>query len=359
MGRLWDALVRKSAPSHPFLSHDWFLSWWDAFAGERRLHIVVVHEDGEPIAIAPLMRGRGRVLGIGLELIEPMLNDHTPRYEFILTARPTAACRAIWEHLRDLDERWHVFAGRQLPSGSATLDGLARCAAEDGYLVGRRPGDVSPYVPFSGTWARYYSTLSRNHRAKVTKGLNRLRRVADVRLETVARGDDIDAALADGFAIEAAAWKARHGTAIVSHDELVRFYRELADRAAAAGLLRLLFLNVGGRRVAFAYALEAGNRLYVLKAGYDPEYARYSPYNLLCALVFQDGFARRLDEYEFLGGDDPWKRRWSDHVRTHEWLYVFAPTPPMRALYDVKCRLLPFLQRQRSFVRVRDALFAR
>ena len=357
MGPLWDALVRRARPAHPFLSHDWFRSWWDAFGRDRRLHIVVVHDDSGPIAIAPLMRGRGHVLGFGVECVEPMVNDHTPRFEFILASRPHAACRAIWEHLCDAGETWETLFVRQLPAGSVTLESLAACAELDGYLVGTRAGDASPYVSFSGTWTRYYGARSRNHRSKVNKGLNRLRRIGDVRLETVTGSDAIGPALADGVRIEAAAWKARHGTAIASDGAVERFYRELGARAAQAGTLRLLFLNVAGRRIAFAYALETGNRLFALKAGYDPEFARYSPYNVLCALVFQDGFARRLDEYEFLGGHEEWKRRWSEDLRRHEWLYVFRPTLRMRVLYEMKCRLLPMLHRSPSYVRLRDSLF--
>ena len=358
MGPTWDALVRDAHPTHPFLFHDWFTTWWSAFGAGHRLHILVAYDDGQPIAIAPLMRRRARVLGFGVELVEPMLNDHTPRFEFILTRRPNAACRAIWEHLREAGGRWHLLFARQLPSGSVTLETLAECAEHDGFLVGRKEGEASPFVPFAGTWSRYYSTLSRNHRSKVNKGLNRLRRTADVRLEVITDAGDVAAALADGIAIEAAAWKARHGTAIVSDANVLQFYQEYAARAAATGTLRLLFLNVGGRRAAFAYALESGGKLFVLKAGYDPEFARYSPYNLLCALVFQDGFARRLDEYEFLGGNETWKLDWTSQVRKHEWLYVFAPTLSMRIAYETKCRLLPFLNRQPAFARVRDALFS-
>jgi CelD/BcsL family acetyltransferase involved in cellulose biosynthesis len=357
MRPVWDALVQQASPSHPFLSHDWFLAWWNAFGAGAGLYIVVVHEDGEPIAIAPLMRRRGRIVGLGCDLVEPMLNDHTPRFEFILTRRAHAACRAIWDHLRDGDVNWHLLFARQLPAGSITLETLAECAEHDGFLVGRRQGELSPYVTFDGSWTRYYSALSRNHRSKINKGLNRLRRTAEVALEKVADRSGIDAALDEGLRIEAAAWKARHGTAIVSDPKVQQFYREYALAAQDAGSLRLLFLNVGGRRAAFAFALESGNKLFVLKAGYDPEFARYSPYNLLCALVFEDAFARRVEEYEFLGGNEPWKLDWTDRVRTHEWLYVFAPTMTMRVAYEAKCRLLPFLNRQPAIARLRDALF--
>jgi CelD/BcsL family acetyltransferase involved in cellulose biosynthesis len=359
MGPVWDALVRAANPSHPFLTHDWFMSWWLAFGADCRPHILLLSDDdGRPMAIAPLMRRRTRMSGFSVEVIEPMLNDHTPRYEFILASRPSASCRAIWGHLRDEPAAWHLMFARQLPAGSVTLETLAECAEQDGFLVGRVEGDLSPHVPFEGTWPRYYATLSRNHRAKVNKGLNRLRRAAEVDLETVVRGDAVERALADGFRIEAAAWKQRRGSAIVSDASVERFYRGVAARAAHDGSLRLLFLNVGGRRIAFAFALESSNKLFVLKAGYDPEFARYSPYNLLCALVLQDGFARRLDEYEFLGANEDWKLQWTDHVRRHEWLYVFAPTLRMRMLYELKCRLLPALRRRPALVRVRDALFS-
>src|SRR6266516_1293181 len=51
----WNRPVDECEIDHPFLTFDWIRSWWEAFGRGKRLHIVVVREGSEIIAIAPLM----------------------------------------------------------------------------------------------------------------------------------------------------------------------------------------------------------------------------------------------------------------------------------------------------------------
>jgi hypothetical protein len=156
----------------------------------------------------------------------------------------------------------------------------------------------------------------------------------------------MDGALEDGFRLEAAGWKSESGTAIRCHEELVRFYSQLARSAAAVGALRLIFLTVGGTRIAFAYGMGYKNKLFVLKSGYHPEYAAYSPYNILCYLVFRDACERGLAEYEFLGVDDSWKLNWTKTTKPHCWLYVFRNAPRPRLLHWLKFQLAPRIKQR-------------
>ena len=63
MGPVWNRLVEEARIDHPFLRHEWVRTWWECFKPEGKLHILVVMEGPEPIAIAPLMFDRGRVYG--------------------------------------------------------------------------------------------------------------------------------------------------------------------------------------------------------------------------------------------------------------------------------------------------------
>lgn len=356
---VWNQLVARAGIDHPFLSHEWICSWWESFGAGKTLHVLLVRVDGRVVAIAPLMRSEERVYGMRVRRLASLYNPHTPRFDFIVAYDAEGVYRHIWRYLLSVSGEWDVLELSQLLAGSRTLDSLSQLARDDGYLVGVWRGEVSPYVPFNGTWERYVDRLSRNHWAKVRKGLNRLARRGDVRLETISAGEQLSDAMNDGLRIEAAAWKEQTGTAISSNPDVEKFYRVLAERAAVAGTLRLLFLTVAGSRIAFAYALCYRNKLYVLKAGYDPAYAYYSPYNLLCYLVFQDGFARGLDEYEFLGGDEAWKLDWTQVTKGHDWLYVFAPGLRTRLLYHAKFRWIPLLQRRQLYRCVRDTIFMR
>src|SRR4029078_8930519 len=129
------------------------------------------------------------------------------------------------------------------------------------------------------------AALSPKFRWRLRNVLRRAQGIGPVELEIVDSAHGLDAAVADGFALEAAAWKGEAGTAIESDPRVESFYRLLAYRAALQGRLELPFLRIGGRRVAFGYCLRHRGTLYCLKGGYDPGYARCSPCNLLIHLV--------------------------------------------------------------------------
>lgn len=358
MRRSWDRLVTETGIDHPFLGHEWICSWWECFGAGKELHIVLVKVGDRLEAIAPLMLSRERMLGVPVRRLGALYNPHTPRLDFIVASGiADEVSRSVWRHALDISDQWDVLEIPQMLAGSPTLASLPEIAAGDGFRFGIWHGENSPYVPFRGTWENYVKQLSHNHRTKIRKGMNRLLRVGDVRLEVVSKGAKLAAALDDGLRIEAAAWKAKTGTAINSQAEVENFYRVFAEQATATGTLRLLFLTVAGTRVAFAYALEHREKLYVLKAGYDPAYGHYSPYNLLCYLVFKDGFERGLHEYEFLGSNEPWKLDWTQEIKPHYWLQVFGPGLRARLLYHAKFHWIPLLRRQRFYPWLRDVLF--
>jgi CelD/BcsL family acetyltransferase involved in cellulose biosynthesis len=155
--------------------------------------------------------------------------------------------------------------------------------------------------------------------------------------------------------LEAAAWKGESRTAIQCDAAVSRFYSVLAERAAERGWLHLHFLRAGDARVAFDYSLTYKNRIHLLKVGYDPAFAPFSPSNLLLCKVLERAFKQGLTEYDFLGGDAGWKQNWAKQVRQHYWLFVFSSDFKGRFLHLIKFRLIPMLKRP-SFRRVRGYL---
>src|SRR5207244_4323574 len=144
------------------------------------------------------------------------------------------------------------------------------------------------YLPLGDGWEE---SLKPKHRSNMRNRLKRLGAVGKVELELVSSGEQLAGALEDGFRIEAAAWKGAAGTAIAWDPAVRRFYTRLAGRMAGRNALRLHFLRVGGRRIAFDYTLQSGGKLYLLKTGYDPAYGQYSPGHLQVLLALRDARA--------------------------------------------------------------------
>jgi CelD/BcsL family acetyltransferase involved in cellulose biosynthesis len=149
-----------------------------------------------------------------------------------------------------------------------------------------------------------------------------------VALEVVDGRDRLDELLDDGLRVEALGWKGARGTAIASHRATRQFYRDVAHWAAARGWLRLAFLRLDGRAIAFDYAIEDGQVHYLLKTGYDPAYRAFAPGLQIREEMLARAFAGGLSRYEFLGDAADWKLEWANRARELELVQGFARSLP-------------------------------
>jgi CelD/BcsL family acetyltransferase involved in cellulose biosynthesis len=293
------------------------------------------------------MLTQGRMYGVSIRRLEFIFNVHTPRMDVIIGRASREVYRVLWKYLHENQQVWDVVALYQLPDGSPTLSELARAAERDGCPTGQWRSDDSPYLTLEGqTMESYLAGLGTKHKSNMRNRTKRLAKVGTVKVETIEGLRDLPEALEAGFQIEAAAWKGEARTAISCDDSLQRFYSRMARVAAMKGWLRLDFLTVDGRRIAFGYSLVYGRKLYLLKAGYDPEFFPYSPFNLLCERTIASAFDRGLTEFDFLGAEADWKMKWTTTKRGHHWLFLFSPRARTRLVHWAKFRLAAALRAQ-------------
>jgi CelD/BcsL family acetyltransferase involved in cellulose biosynthesis len=343
----WNALVDRAGIDYPFLRHEWLRTWWDCFGAGKKLHVLLVRSRDELVAAAPFMLTQGRMYGVPVRRLEFIFNVHTPRMDVIISRAHREVYRVLWKYLHENQHLWDVVALYQLPEGSPTLVELTRAAERDGCPTGQWTSDASPYLTLEGQTAESYRAgLATKHKSNMRNRTKRLAKLGTVALETIEGRSGLPEALDDGFAIEAAAWKGEARTAIRCDEALNRFYTRMAHVSAARGWLRLDFLTVNGRRIAFGYSLVYRDKLYLLKAGYDPEFFPYSPFNLLCERTIQTAFDQGLQEFDFLGADAEWKMKWTNATRRHYWLFLFSPRARTRFVHWAKFRLATALREQ-------------
>jgi CelD/BcsL family acetyltransferase involved in cellulose biosynthesis len=342
---LWDRLVEAASIGHPFLEHDWVRAWWDCFGANRgyNLHILIVKSGNEPIAIAPLIFTTARMYGLRVRRLGFFYNDHVPRAGFIVSKRSEDVHRAIWKYLIH-SGGWDLVQLCQLPEDSETLSAMSELARGDRYPAGVWQSSAAPHIPIRDSWSYYFGGLDAKFRSNLRNRFKRLSAIGPLKIEAIRGRRGLEDALKSGFELEAAAWKGQAGTAITCHRDIRNFYEAFAWRAAERGWLRLQFLNVSATRVAFDYTLEYNNRLFVLKSGYDPDHAAYSPTNLLVSRVLEDAFQQKFDRYDFLGDAAEWKSRWTKHVVRHYWLFIFPRSFKGRLLQLLKFRIIPLLK---------------
>jgi CelD/BcsL family acetyltransferase involved in cellulose biosynthesis len=293
----WEALADRCYAG-PFLRAGWFRAWWRAFGtGEMRILTARERETNRLVALLVLRRRRRAVTSA--------TNWHTPDYGIL--AEGSVAAEPLLSAV--FEARPRAVDLRFLPQADA--DQVAGRATSAGYRVLRRTVQRSPYLVIDGQWQVYEQTIGAHVRRELSRRRRKLAQQGLLELVVEDGSQRLGELLAEGLSVEASGWKAQRDTAIDSRPETRRFYVELAEWAADRGWLRLAFLRLNGRALAFDFCLEHAGVHYLLKTGYDPAFRAFAPGKLIRYDMLARAFHGGLRCYEFLGMDDDWKREWT------------------------------------------------
>jgi CelD/BcsL family acetyltransferase involved in cellulose biosynthesis len=307
----WDALADR-VRAVPWIRPGWVEAWLEAFGGRPEIY---VKRDREGFAgVLPLVRR-------GDALFSPT-NWHTPAFAPIvkdLDATLELLDAVLSTRPRRVDLRF-------LPQESAGVERILDHAKRGGYRVLGRVVMRSPYMSLDGSWEEFEKHLARKLRNDLRRCKRRLEELGSVSVEVATGEEGLEALLEEGFGIEGSGWKDRRGTAISSKAGTEQFYRAVARWARDQGWLRLAFLRLDGRAVAFDLIFEFDNVLYDVKGGYDRDLARHSPGKVLLREILAQAFARQVAGFEFLGESEPYKLAWTSTTRERWVVQAFSPS---------------------------------
>lgn len=301
LGDEWNELASRH--ESPLTRHEWFLSCAEAFGEDGELSIVIVRDSGRLCAAAPLMRvpihqgGGYHLLGVA-RLWEPSA---------LLYDAPAALaelCRALVRLRRP------IFFGRVSRDTNFAVAMRNACAGT-GVLSAARVSP-SPFLTVDRPWPEFLQSRSSRRRYDLRRAHKALEKCGTTRIEMLRPvPNDVDAVLADAFAIEASGWKGEKGSAMGVKPIMATFMRRYAYRAAQLGTLRVSFLSVEGRPIAMQIGVDWARRHWILKIGYDESWASASPGVVLMHETVRQVFEAGLVACEFLGSPEPWLRLWT------------------------------------------------
>src|SRR5262249_3804133 len=172
-----------------------------------------------------------------------------------------------------------------------------------------RPATGYPWIELDESWSDPERKLSQSRRSSLRRALRKAEEIGTIECEILTpQPHDLPPLLAESLRIEAANWKGRTGSALLSDSDRRRFFEQYTAIASERGILRLCFLKIGGHAAATQIAVESGGGFWLLKVGYDETFARCSPGNLLMIESLRYAATRGLRTYEFLGSEEPWTR---------------------------------------------------
>jgi CelD/BcsL family acetyltransferase involved in cellulose biosynthesis len=330
----WDQLAGEIGAT-PFARPGWIDAWWRAFGGGS-LRALVARTGAHLTGIVPLVRD-------GAVFRSPS-NSETPIFEFLVKSGDVAeqlATTILSAGARRLDLSF-------LPSDDAGFHALRDEAHARAFRTITQPVLLSPYVSLHGSWSDYQAKLGAKLKSEIRRRRRRLEELGDLSLKVTDGSERLDDLLSEGFRVEQSGWKGDYGTAINSNPRRHQFYRDVARWAGERGWLRLAFLRLDGRTIAFDLCLEANSVHFLLKTGYDHDFKKFGPGMILRSMMLERAFSEPIDSYEFLGtvvGDNNrWKLDWTWHHHTRLRFQAFAASPTALAAWSAS-RFGPVLSR--------------
>ena len=292
----WRALLGRASMNKLFASPTWLRVWWQEFGGGRDLILLSVRNGGELVGVAPLMRDGDRLCFAGdTEICDYM--------DFI--AAPGEEEAVLSAVLRSLgEEPWQELILWGVPDGSPTLEALKAASTRFGLSVDIETEDVCPQLDLPSTWSEYLASLDRKDRHELRRKLRKLGQVGEVELETVEEPAAVVAALDDFLRLYR---ESRSDKAAFMTEQMERFFRAIVSALAAEGRIELIFLNLGGVRVAAVLCFCEGEESLLYNSGYDPNYAYLSVGLLSKALALRKAIEEGKSRFDFLRGHEPYK----------------------------------------------------
>lgn len=291
----WKALAQNSPTASPFQTWEWHSTWWKHYGSGKRPLILTIKEGGDLVGLMPLVRIAGpwralRAMGSGpADYLHPLA----------LHGQERAVGEAIAEWLTQQDKGGLVDL-HQIRDDKASyepLKGLANAKAIE--------QATCLVLDLPKSYEEYLQVLSKSLRYDVRK--------LDKALFTENKAEIKRANTNEGMEIlfeqHKLRWKKR-GLPGVFFGRAKRFHQEWAELAAKNGWLWLSTLHLEGKAVGAIYAMQMHGTCYYYQAGFDPSASSISPGTLLVANTIRRAIEEGCTRFDFLRGDEPYKRRW-------------------------------------------------
>jgi len=301
----WHDLLEASGSRSVFLTWEWVDTWLRHYHARFDPFFLVAIDRGRPAGIVPIVRrtgtrerheflGQNRAFGEYLDFIVPA--EEEPRVAAALAGELAALCE------RGVIERMNLGVVRQT---SPNLPVLLDAFQARGLPLCMSAPRISPVVALPSSWDAYIQAKGRKLGKRIAYNRRRLESLGEVSLEIAGTPDELHVFFDEFVELHNARWQHQQD------QDFIAFHRELAGRFLARDALLMARLRVGGRTAAVKYDFIYDRRIWGYQGGWLPEMGRLEIGNVLICELFQHGIASGLEAYDFLEGDDWYKRRWS------------------------------------------------
>jgi len=328
----WDSLLIGSRDNDIFATWEWLSSWWKHFGHGRKLRILIIKDNDEVIAVAPLMWSKYNFMHLGsLAKIEFIGSPQSDYNSFILVRRELECLKLFLRYLTSNHDDWDCLELKDTSEDMATMELLRKIPSEQASRVKfeERVTFLCPYMELPSSTEEFMSRLGGDMRRNLRRRMKRLSEKYEVKVQTQSDFGSIKEAMNAFYKLHQKRWGTKGMPGVFADETLRNFHYDVASYFNERGWLRLYLLTANNEPVASIYSFNYGAKKYEYLTGFDPKFSQYGVGNLLRMHVAEDGIKESLKEYDLLRGDEPYKTSWPTKIRknfevrfTHKGLFA-------------------------------------
>jgi CelD/BcsL family acetyltransferase involved in cellulose biosynthesis len=313
LAECWNAL----AGDDYFCRHDWLANWWASYGRGNELLVVVVEDQGETLAIAPLYRTMNVATGRCLRWLGS--NEVCSDYLKPLVAQRHIAqlaeiCQAIVAALESANStkptRWEMLELAGSAAAEPTVAGLLDAFSAAGYSIHRSLLESCWRFELPSDYDSYTKSLGNSFRRslkKIDKDFNATGRARYLKAETET---DFEFLWNELVSLHQKRRRALGQPGCFSDWRFERFLKSVALHALANGSLELFLTICDDQPLAASIGFAAGGCSTLYQSGIDIDRMDLRPGHLHNMHIVRSAFAAGRNSFDFLRGDESYKKLW-------------------------------------------------
>lgn len=318
----WQGLAQHVPNATPFQTWEWHTTWFEFFGRTKRPYILTAYEGKDLVGLYPLARKAGawyvlRSSGAGpSDYLQPLIRSG---YESQFESE-------IADHLANQKD-YSLVDLHQLRDDLSGLNLAAAVELEQGTCL---------VLDLPRTYDEYLATLGKSLRYDVRKLDKSLFAEGKAKIEMV-KEESLGQGLDILFDQHKKRWRKR-GLPGAFLGKTQDFHHAWGRLAIQNGWLQLGILSLEGSPIGAIYGMAMGESVFFYQAGFDPVHKAVSPGTLLVASLIKKSIEDGRKHFDFLRGDEPYKRRWKpqrEHKNVRKIVAVRGPMGELGAKWNL------------------------
>jgi hypothetical protein len=337
---VWDRLMAESGIINPYLTHDWFRIAFEYFEKKNDLYILLVYDNNNIIAIAPLLIAREKQYGIFIRKVRFIENIHTPFQDIIITEQRQESLNTLINFLKDNCQKWDLFELKEIRSNSANIMILEDLVREMNFFHYQFFTSKRWTAQTDISWEDGMGKMPAKVRKEFRRKTKRLEKLGKISFQIFTDTAEIEKHLDIFFKIHEQTWKGKEKNA--------EFYYRIARDFSQRNEFGMYCLSLNEVPIAYMFGIKYKNTLFGIKTTYDPSYYAFSPgYTLFYDILEHSFHEEEIERFDIGRGEERYKQELtSEPIKQISFIAGHNKTFPS-ILFNARIKLAKFFKAQK------------